>query len=347
MLKITVEEKRARAGRQVRLILDGKLTGPSVEELEKTSNRVNQEPTGDVSVDLRGVDFISQAGEGLLRQLEREGAKRIQDSQLTRAWGAEMRHVALSLALLALVSGGAIYGQQLSLIGHPPPLAEPNLTLAGSAPAEAFGRYLASIQERNPFTESGPVEVQIEASLPGLAKQGTMRAVRQAGDSERSEYSEIRLDGDSTVKHEVIGRYLTAQEQAESLPYSSVAVTPANYKFRYVGSMETDGTGVYVFQITPKKKRAGLIKGQIWIDSATGIAVHQTGRLVKRPSIFISRIDVTRDTNQRDGIPTTRVTHVAVDTRLVGRAELTITERPLQTADRQAAQILVSQAAAR
>ena len=40
----------------------------------------------------------------------------------------------------------------------------------------------------------------------------------------------------------------------------------------------------------------------------------------------------------RDGLPYTRVTHVAIDTRLVGRAELTITERPWETDDRQVAQ---------
>jgi len=242
--------------------------------------------------------------------------------------------------VLAVMFAGSGYGQQLSFIVQPPLLSAGNPTVGGSAPALAFGRYLASLQERNPFTESGPVEVEIEASLPALAKQGSMRAVRQIGDSERSEYSDIDFQGDSTVKHEVIGRYLTAQQQAEDLPYSSVAVTPANYKFRYAGSVETNGTVAYVFQITPKKKRPGLIQGQIWIDSATGIAVHQTGRFVKRPSVFIRRIEVARDTKLRDGLPSTRVTHVAVSTRLVGRAELTITERPLQTADRQAAQLL-------
>ena len=36
------------------------------------------------------------------------------------------------------------------------------------------------------------------------------------------------------------------------------------------------------FKIVPKKKRTGLMRGQIWIDSATGIVVHQEGRFVKR-----------------------------------------------------------------
>ncbi len=249
---------------------------------------------------------------------------------------AEIRHSAAgTMAVVALLFTASSYGQQSWLVEQTPAVGEARLTVYESAPALAFGKYLASLHERNVFTESGPVSVEIEASLPGLAKEGTMYAVRQTGVSERSEYSAISFDGDSTVKRQVIARYLDAEEQAEALPYSTVAVTPANYKFRYLGSVANNGTTVCIFQIVPKKKRAGLIRGQIWIDSATGIAVRQEGRFVKRPSIFIRGIEVRRDTNLRDGLPYTRVTYVAIETRLVGSAELTITERPLQTAEHQ------------
>ena len=174
-----------------------------------------------------------------------------------------------------------------------------------------------------------------------------MVAVRQTGASERSEYRVVRFDGDLTVKQQVIARYLDAQEQAEALPYSSVAVTPANYTFHYVGSIETNGTTIYVFQIAPRKKRLGLIRGQISIDSATGAAVHQAGRSVKRPSVFVRGIEVARDTNLQNGLAYTRVTRVVIDTRLVGRAELTIVERPLQTADLQVDQQLSTDGGAR
>ena len=227
------------------------------------------------------------------------------------------------LALLFVATG---YSQESSPV--------PELAFDESSPALAFGRYLASIQERNAFTESGPIALEIEASLPSLAKRGNMLAVRQTGPSERSEYSEMKFDGDLTVKQQVIGRYLSAQEQAEDLPYSSVVVTPANYKFRYAGSLVTNQSTVYIFQITPKEKRAGLIRGQIWIDSATGIAVRQTGRFVKRPSVLIRRIEVARDTTLRDGLSYSRVTHITIDIRLIGLAELTITESPLPIADR-------------
>jgi hypothetical protein len=259
---------------------------------------------------------------------------------------AEKRRSAVrTIAVLALFVAATGYGQESLLMEQIPEVGPARLTVDESAPALAFGKYLAFLRERNPFTESGPISVEIEASLPGLAKDGRMLAVRQTGASERSEYSAISFDGDSTVKRQVIARYLDAEKQAEALPYSTVAVTPANYKFRYLGSVEyssvenssvaNKGTTVCIFQIVPKKKRAGLIRGQIWIDSGTGIAVHQAGRFVKRPSVFIRKIQVTRDTNLREGLPYARVTHVAIETRLVGSAELTITERPLQAVGQQ------------
>jgi hypothetical protein len=155
-----------------------------------------------------------------------------------RRWGRVIakgngprRSAACAMVLFGFMFAASGYGQQSSLLGQTPPFNTAVLTVDGPAPAVAFAKYLASLQERNPFTEAGPVDIEIEASLPGLEKQGSMRAIRETGASERSEYSAITFEGDPAVKRQVIARYLAAQEQAEALPYSSVAVTPANYKF--------------------------------------------------------------------------------------------------------------------
>ena len=71
------------------------------------------------------------------------------------------------------------------------------------------------------------------------------------------------------------------------------------------------------------------MKGQLWIDASTGIAVREYGRLVKSPSVFLRRIDVMRDTSIRNDVPYLQTTHLEIDTRLVGQAELTIKERPV------------------
>ena len=210
------------------------------------------------------------------------------------------RLAARAMVLLGFLFAVNGYSQQSSLLGQTPPFNTAVLTIDGSGPALAFGRYLASLQEHNPFTEAGPIDIEIEASLPGLGKRGSMRAIRETGASERGEYSAITFKGDPAVRRQVIARYLAAQEQAEALPYSSVAVTPANYKFRYVGSVQDNGAVVCVFQIAPRQKRDGLIRGYIWIDSGTGIAIRQAGRFVKRPSVFIRKIEVTRNTNLQD-----------------------------------------------
>ena len=75
------------------------------------------------------------------------------------------------------------------------------------------------------------------------------------------------------------------------------------------------------------------VEGDLWLDGETGTVVRQSGYLVKKPSIFVKRVDVTRELALRDGITEMRITHLSVDTRLVGRAELTIQERPVIASD--------------
>jgi hypothetical protein len=140
------------------------------------------------------------------------------------------------------------------------------------------------------------------------------------------------MDGDRTVRQQVIARYLSAEVEAAALPPASVAIAPANYRFRYRGSITDGGTLAYIFEITPQKRRAGLIRGQLWIDAGSGLVLRQTGYLVRSPSIFVRRVDITRDTAVRDGAAYERTTRLWIDTRLVGRAELTITERPYSPA---------------
>ena len=214
------------------------------------------------------------------------------------------------------------------------PAETPAMVGAASSSGLAFARYIASVQERNPFTESGPVAVEIEASLPGLYKETRFLAIRETGESERSEYRVLNIEGDAIVAQEVIARYLRMQEQLEGLPLSSVEITPANYKFHYKGEVGTGSALAYVYQITPRKKQDGLIRGELWIDSGSGAAILQAGRFVKMPSHLFGRIDIVRDTQLLEGNHWIRTTHVTIQTR-AGRGELTITEVPLSAPEQE------------
>ena len=206
------------------------------------------------------------------------------------------------------------------------PKAAMAISVDPHAPSRALAIYLASAGNADPWSEPNAVLMEIDASLPGLAERGHLRAIRDWAENHTPDYQVIHIEGDAMVKQQVIARYLTAEKRAAEIPASSVAVTTVNYKFRYVSS--SGGPTVYAFQITARKKRPGLIKGELWIDGVTGLAVHEAGYLVKRPSMFIRSLKITRDVTLLAGAPYLRTTHLDIDVRFAGRAELTIIEIP-------------------
>jgi len=168
------------------------------------------------------------------------------------------------------------------------------------------------------------MEVEIEASLPKLKKHGKLHALRRISMLGRITYEAIHFEGDKSIKDEVIARYLTADAATRVGDGKSVAITPANYKFKYKGMAEYDGRQVHVFGLTPRKKRVGLFKGELWLDAGTYLPVRESGRLAKSPSIFIRRIEFVREYDIREGLAFPRSVETTVETRLVGRAELKV-----------------------
>lgn len=205
------------------------------------------------------------------------------------------------------------------------------LVEASAGASRAFALYITGLERMGPWSVEA---VDIDASLPKLAKQGRLRAIRRARPLGEPEYQILEVAGDATVRRQVIARYLSAEKTAAAMPPSSLAVTPANYEFRYRGvESGSDGRSTYIFQIKPRKKREGLFRGELWLDGETGAAVRLSGYLVKSSSIFVKRVTLTRETNLHDGVAIMRLTHLSVDTRLVGPAELVIQESPYPADD--------------
>jgi hypothetical protein len=205
--------------------------------------------------------------------------------------------------------------------------ASETITVSADPAAIALARYNVGLSQIRPWSLE---TIEIDASLPGREERGRLRAIRRLLPLGKLEYRVLEMAGDQTVRHQVIYRYLSADSQAVAVPAASVAITLTNYKFHYHGVVETAGATAYSFLITPRHKREGLIKGELWIDGETGAVVREAGYFVKSPSIFVKRISVTRDAVLLDGLAVERITHLSIDTRLVGRAELTIHERPLE-----------------
>jgi hypothetical protein len=191
------------------------------------------------------------------------------------------------------------------------------------APDAIVQNYCAAQEQVHP-AQASRMDVDIQASLPGLKKQGRLHGLRKITVLGRITYAKLIFEGDNTVKNQVIERYLSAEAEAQQDQPAALAVTPANYKFQYKGQNQVDGRAIHIFQVTPKHKLRGLFKGEVWIDAATYLPIQESGYLIKNPSIFVKKVAFIRKFEIRDGVAVPRQVQSTVDTRLFGKAELTV-----------------------
>jgi len=197
---------------------------------------------------------------------------------------------------------------------------------------ELVESYTAAAREQSARFRGASMDVDIAASLPNLHKNGRMHALKHISRLGRITYEALKFDGDNSVKRDVIARYLTAESQARTSE-TSLAVLPANYKFKYKGLQDHGQGPVHVFEVTPRKKIVGLFKGELWLDAQSFLPVRESGRMVKSPSIFLKRVEFVQEFEIRDGLSIPLRMHTTVDTRLIGKAELTVDFRNVALAD--------------
>jgi len=218
------------------------------------------------------------------------------------------------------------------LIAFAPALCMLAETQPSPAPEEVVGTYTAISRQQGARLRGASMDVEIEANLPKLQKHGRLQALRRISRLGRITYEAVHFEGDKSVKSDIIARYLAAETQAQSADESSLAITPANYKFKFKGHSGQDENQIYIFQLTPRKKRVGLFKGELWIDAATCLPVRESGRLVKTPSIFLKRVEFVREYYIRGGVAVPLQVASTAETRLVGRAEVTVHYRNVELA---------------
>jgi hypothetical protein len=182
--------------------------------------------------------------------------------------------------------------------------------------------YLQANQSHEDALRGMSMEVDINASIPGWKKQATLTALRSISKVGKITYHVLKFQGDNTVKHEVIARYLTAEQQAQG--DDAMAINPQNYKFKYKGQKSEQSGQVYVFQLAPRKKKVGLFKGEMWLDAKSYLPIYEKGRLVKNPSIFFKKVEFERQFAIRNGMSVPEHMTSTISTRLIGKVELTI-----------------------
>jgi hypothetical protein len=218
----------------------------------------------------------------------------------------------LALCLVAGVFSGCAIRIPLTPIGAD----------RGETDLAIVDKYMDATRLQQQAMRGAQMEVDIDARLPKLEKQGKLRALRSISRLGQITYKALGFTGDNTVKQEVITRYLSAE--AEARDTGTIAITPANYRFRYSGRIVQGGRTMQIVEVTPRRKAVGLFKGEIWIDDETGMPLRESGQFVKTPSVFLKKIAFVRDYQMEDGVAIPKHIESTVETRIVGKAELQI-----------------------
>jgi hypothetical protein len=190
---------------------------------------------------------------------------------------------------------------------------------------EMVSKYIDATQQQQSALRGGTMEVDIDANVPSMKTQGKLHALRSISKLGRITYHALGFSGDNSVKTEVIARYLKAEVDASAAPDGqNFAITPENYKFKYKGEEERNGRDVYILHITPRKKKVGLFKGELWVDAQTYLPVHEAGSFVKTPSIFLKKMQFVRDYDIQNGVAVPQRMESKADVRFVGAVELNV-----------------------
>jgi hypothetical protein len=185
-----------------------------------------------------------------------------------------------------------------------------------------LNRYLEATRVQSEALRGVQMEVDIEGRLPKLEKQGRMTALRNISKLGQITYKALGFTGDNTVKKEVITRFLSTESEARES--GQIAISPANYKFRLKALLTLGGARTYILQLTPRKKKVGLFKGELWLDEATGMPLRESGQLVKNPSVFLKKVRFMREYELQDGVAIPKHLESTIETRLFGNAELSV-----------------------
>ena len=133
------------------------------------------------------------------------------------------------------------------------------------------------------------------AELSDTSQRGAFELQREYVAPRSLHYKPVIFTGDTFVKSNVITRMLQSEvDYVEKGNPAQTALTRENYKFSYKGEQQLNGLTVHAYQVKPRRKRAGLFKGHIFLDAHTGNLLRSEGA-IQSPSFFVRKIEFVQD----------------------------------------------------
>jgi hypothetical protein len=161
------------------------------------------------------------------------------------------------------------------------------------------------------------------AELSDTSQRGAFELQREYVAPRSLRYKPVTFTGDTFVKSNVITRVLQSEvDYVEKGDPSQTALTNNNYKFSYKGDQQLNGHSVHVYQVKPRRKRAGLFKGHIYLDAHTGNMLRSEGTVEKSPSFFVRKIEFVQDCAEVGRYTFPVHLHTTARARLLGKVVL-------------------------
>jgi hypothetical protein len=216
------------------------------------------------------------------------------------------------------------------------PLSAPDLpvvpvTLPRMAPELALQAYQGRSAIQAERLAGYSAVTVIHAELPETAQSGEYELERHFSAPRSLQFTALRYTGDGFVKSNVIIRLLQSEvDHLKQDDKNLTAISDANYKFSYKGTTGINGRVAHTYQVKPRKKRASLFKGRIFLDAYTGSLVRAEGAVVKSPSFFVKHIEFVQDYTDVGEFTFPVHVHSDARARVIGRTVVDIYHRDYQ-----------------
>ncbi len=184
---------------------------------------------------------------------------------------------------------------------------------AGATLKKYFDRQDAAVARKEALVST----VKIQASIPNLEKKGAMVAEKTVAPNGHISYEMKSYEGDTTIKKDVIGRYLSSEQETSETP--SIGISAQNYRFKFKRRDRLGERATVVYELNPRKNTVGMFKGELWLDEETGLTVRESGKLVKNPSVIFKSLEFMRDYVFKNGIQYLVLQDSQADTRVIGK----------------------------
>ncbi len=133
----------------------------------------------------------------------------------------------------------------------------------------------------------------------------------------------VSQSGSKFLLDKVLKRAVDSEKEAFQQKIST-ALTPANYRFRLLGSDMVAGRPVYVLAVEPLVPSKFLYRGKIWLDAAEFAAVKMETEPSKSPSFWITRTQIHYTGSKTDGFWMPERVRTETSVRIGGTAVFTI-----------------------